>query len=62
MILIDGEELAQLMVEYGVGVTPSREYALKRLDLDYFVTDDFEAPAAPIAHPAMAIEAAHEAD
>lgn len=42
VILIDGRELAQLMIEYEVGVTVSHEYALKRLDLDYFVSEDGE--------------------
>lgn len=42
MILLDGKELAQLMIEHSVGVTVSREYKLKRLDLDYFVTEDEE--------------------
>ncbi|MEK6273348.1 MAG: restriction endonuclease [Actinomycetota bacterium] len=44
VILLDGKELAQLMIEHGVGVTVSREYELKRLDLDYFVTGDEEIP------------------
>lgn len=40
VILVDGKELAQLMIDHGVGVTVAREYRLKRLDLDYFVTED----------------------
>lgn len=40
VILVDGKELAQLMIEHSVGVTVSRRYEIKRLDLDYFVTDD----------------------
>jgi restriction system protein len=40
VILVDGKDLAQLMIEHGVGVTASRKYELKRLDLDYFVTED----------------------
>ncbi|MDQ3728514.1 MAG: restriction endonuclease [Actinomycetota bacterium] len=47
VILVDGKELAQLMIEHAVGVSVSREYELKRLDLDYFVTEDDEAPAEP---------------
>jgi len=62
VILIDGKELAQLMIEYGVGVTVSREYALKRLDLDYFATDDLETPIAPIADEALAADAPREPD
>lgn len=39
VILVDGKELAQLMIEHGVGVAVSREYKLKRVDLDYFTTE-----------------------
>jgi len=42
VILVDGKELAQLMIEHSVGVTPSRQYELMRLDLDYFVSEDDE--------------------
>jgi restriction system protein len=34
--LIDGKELAELMVEYNVGVTVKKNYEVKRLDTDYF--------------------------
>lgn len=34
--LIDGEELASLMVEYGVGVSISEAIEIKKLDSDYF--------------------------
>lgn len=40
VILLDGKELAQLMIEHSVGVTSARRYEVKRLDLDYFVTDE----------------------
>lgn len=47
VILVDGTELAQLMIEHSVGVTSARRYDVKRLDLDYFVTDEDESmPAA----------------
>ena len=36
IVLIDGQQLAELMVEHGVGVTPMRTYILKRIDNDYF--------------------------
>ena len=37
IILIDGTELARLMFEFGVGVTPTGQpYVLKRVDLDFF--------------------------
>lgn len=36
IILIDGEQLAQFMIDFGVGVTTEAVYELKRLDSDYF--------------------------
>ena len=36
IVLIDGEQLAQLMVDHGVGVTEVANYTVKRIDLDYF--------------------------
>lgn len=36
IILIDGEELAKLMIEYDVGVGESARYVIKKLDQDYF--------------------------
>ena len=37
IILVDGAELARLMFEFGVGVTPvGSPYVLKRVDLDFF--------------------------
>jgi len=36
IILIDGERLADLMIEHNVGVTKKREYILKQIDSDYF--------------------------
>jgi restriction system protein len=36
IILIDGERLASLMYDFGVGVTPTATYAVKRIDADYF--------------------------
>jgi restriction system protein len=35
--LIDGEWLAQLMIEYGLGVSECKRYIEKRIDSDYFV-------------------------
>jgi restriction system protein len=34
--LVDGEELAQLMIDFGVGVTGGETYEIKKLDRDYF--------------------------
>jgi restriction system protein len=36
IILIDGKELAELMIEYNVGVALKKTYDVKRLDTDYF--------------------------
>jgi restriction system protein len=40
MVLIDGEELAKLMVQYNVGVRTERIVEVKRIDLDYFELSD----------------------
>ena len=36
VVLIDGKRLAQLMIDFEVGVTASRTYQVKRVDSDYF--------------------------
>ena len=36
VILIDGGQLTELMVEHGVGVRTSRAISFKRLDEDFF--------------------------
>jgi restriction system protein len=36
IILIDGEALAQLMVDHNVGVNPVAAYEVKKVDSDYF--------------------------
>ena len=36
IVLIEGAELAQLMIEHNIGVTPVRTYEVKRIDTDYF--------------------------
>ena len=36
VVLIDGEQLAQLMLEYDVGVTKVETYEIKKIDTDYF--------------------------
>jgi restriction system protein len=36
IVLVDGERLAQLMIEYDIGVTKVQDYTVKRVDLDYF--------------------------
>jgi restriction system protein len=36
IVLIDGEQLAQLMIDHGIGVAEVASYAVKKADLDYF--------------------------
>lgn len=36
IVLIDGEQLADYMIEHGVGVTDQKKYIVKKLDSDYF--------------------------
>jgi restriction system protein len=40
IVLIDGAELADLMIDYGIGVSSIQSYELKRLDSDYFSADE----------------------
>jgi restriction system protein len=39
IVLIDGEQLAQLMIDYGVGVAEKAIYSVKRVDEDYFTEE-----------------------
>jgi restriction system protein len=39
IILIDGAQLAQLMLDYGIGVSEAGSFKLLRLDEDYFAED-----------------------
>ena len=39
IILIDGERLAELMIEHNVGVSPVASYDVKKIDSDYFIED-----------------------
>lgn len=36
VILIDGQQLAQLMIDYDIGVSLEKSYSVKRVDHDYF--------------------------
>jgi restriction system protein len=36
IVLIDGEQLAQLMIDYNLGCTTHQTYELKKIDSDYF--------------------------
>jgi restriction system protein len=35
-VLTDGSRLAELMIDFNVGVTPSATYETKKIDSDYF--------------------------
>ncbi len=35
--LVDGRQLAHLMIQHGVGVTTRQQYELKRVDENYFL-------------------------
>lgn len=39
VILIDGQVLSELMIDYSVGVTRQAIYELKRIDSDYFIEE-----------------------
>jgi restriction system protein len=36
IVLIDGVQLAELMIDHGVGVADARSFVVKRVDIDYF--------------------------
>ncbi len=36
VVLIDGEQLAEIMIDFNVGVSPMASYEIKRIDSDYF--------------------------
>jgi restriction system protein len=36
IVLIDGENLVQLMIDHNVGVTEVSTYIVKKMDIDYF--------------------------
>ncbi len=40
VILVDGTELAELLIDHGVGVSKGDVYEIKRLESDYFSVDD----------------------
>jgi len=39
VVLIDGNRLAELMIEFGIGVSEVSRYVIKRVDSDYFETE-----------------------
>jgi restriction system protein len=40
IVLIDGERLWNLMIDFGIGVTTAATYEIKRVDTDYFNEED----------------------
>lgn len=40
IVLIDGQQLAELMIDYGIGATTNRNYEIKRIDMDYFIEEE----------------------
>ena len=36
IVLIDGDQLAQLMIDHGLGVSPMANYEVRKIDSDYF--------------------------
>ncbi len=36
IVLIDGDELAQLMIDYNLGVSVQQTFEIKRMDNDFF--------------------------
>ena len=39
IVLIDGEQLTQFMIDYNLGVSPVSNYEIKKMDFDYFTED-----------------------
>lgn len=39
IVLIDGKALCELMIDFNVGVTPTKPIELKKIDLDFFTED-----------------------
>jgi restriction system protein len=40
IVLINGDRLANLMIDFGLGVTTIASYEVKRIDSDYFADED----------------------
>ncbi len=39
IVLIDGQKLAELMIEFNIGVSEVTSYEVKKIDLDYFAEE-----------------------
>lgn len=40
MVLVNGRQLAELMIDHGVGVSVETTYVIRRIDLDYSGAED----------------------
>jgi restriction system protein len=40
IVLIDGKQLAELMIDHNIGVAVARTFVVKRVDMDYFLDDE----------------------
>ncbi len=40
LVIIGGEELAELMIDHGIGVATAATYEVKRVDSDYFAEEE----------------------
>ena len=43
IVLIDGKQLAKLMIKHGLGVNPTQTYVIKQMDTDYFAPGEMNA-------------------
>jgi len=43
IVLVDGSRLAELTIEYNVGIIPVSKYEVKKVDLNYFIEDRFRS-------------------
>jgi restriction system protein len=39
VVLIDGEQLVDLMIDYGLGVSTVGTFELKKIDMDFFIEE-----------------------
>ena len=39
IVLVDGPQLAELMIDHGIGVTTLKRFEIKRIDSDYFTVE-----------------------
>jgi len=49
LVLLDGPQVAQLMIDYGVGVSIDQIYEIKKMDSDFFEEDEIVESKSPVA-------------